>query len=106
METELANYAMASMDVGYGSISEVLDDNGTSRDGIESNYDDNTTFDGDRSLFSIENQAASFDAIAARQSLEFVGESLREIGDGLSFCSPIRDGRKHAKQPVYTVNLM
>jgi len=91
MESELEHYAMTSMDAGYGSISEAVDYSGPSQDGIESNYDDNITFDGDKSIFSIENQAAAFDATAAHQSFVFMGESLREIGDGLSFCSPIRD---------------
>jgi len=73
METELANYAMSSMDVGYGSIS--IDDD--TREGAESYCD--ATCDGDRSLFSIENQATSFDGVAAKQSLQFMGDSFREI---------------------------
>ena len=96
METELANYANASMDVNYGSIS--VDDE--TRDGVESHYDD-TTLD-DRSLFSIENQATSFDARAAKQSLQFMGESLREIGDGVSFCSPVCCELVQAKQSAYS----
>jgi len=78
METELANYAMSSMDVGYGSIA--VDDD--TRNGVES-YCDDTNFDCDRSLYSIENQASSFDATAAMQSIQFVGDSLHEIGDDL-----------------------
>ncbi|KAL7541631.1 hypothetical protein ACHAXR_011083 [Thalassiosira sp. AJA248-18] len=96
METELANYANASLDVGYGSIP--VDDD--THDGIESYYDD-ITLDG-KSIFSIENQASSFDAIAARQSLQFMGDSLRDIGDGLSFCSPTCGEQRRVKQPVYT----
>lgn len=83
------------MDVGYGSIS--AED---STHGIESYYEEDATFDGDRSLFSIENQATSFDAVAARQSLEFVRGGMREIiADGLSFCSANSDGQWMMKQP-------
>lgn len=98
METELADYAMTSMDVGYGSVS--IED--STRDGIESYYGDNT-FECDKSLFSIENQASAFDAVAARQSLVFMGESFREIGDGMSFCSQRCGESKQVKQPAFVL---
>mmetsp|Transcript_36695 Transcript_36695/g.62480 ORF Transcript_36695/g.62480 Transcript_36695/m.62480 type:complete len:105 (+) Transcript_36695:116-430(+) len=98
METELKEYAMSSMDVGYGSISI---DNDT-RDGTES-YRDDITFDGDRSLFSIENQASAFDAGAARRSLQFMGDSIREINDDLDlgFCNPTCGQGNRVDQSVY-----
>ena len=74
MERELAEYAMTSMDAKYGSVS---GDKSTCDDIV-----DDLSFDGDRSMFSIENQASSFDANAARQCLQFLGEALNEIGDG------------------------
>ncbi|KAL7532930.1 hypothetical protein ACHAWF_004288 [Thalassiosira exigua] len=94
MEAELATYASSSLDIGqYGSIA----DTGRS----DKSYSEDV--DGDLSLFNIENQASSFDAIAARQSLVFLGDSLREIGDDLS-CTGATCGRRHelAKEPVLT----
>lgn len=92
METELANYANAYMDVGYGSMS--IDDD--TRESMMSVYD-NITLDG--TIFSIDNQALSFDAVAARQSLQFMGDSLREVGEtGLGFCNP--SGRRFRNNRV------
>ncbi|KAL9183619.1 hypothetical protein ACHAXT_004475 [Thalassiosira profunda] len=93
METELAKYANASLDL-YGSFS--VDDD--TRAGIESV----ATLDGDRSLFSIENQATAFDAKAAVESVHFLGDALGEVGD-LSFCGQTARGnlRRRARQPAY-----
>jgi hypothetical protein len=76
MERELADYAMSSMDAKYGSI--------TGDESTREDIEEVASFDGDSSMFSIENQASSFDASAARQSLQFIGEALNEIGDGLA----------------------
>ena len=89
METELADYAMASMDVGYGSVT--FDD---SHAGGESCLID-PSFDCDGSIFSIENQRSSFDGMAASAALQFVGDSLREIRDDrLPFLRRARSERR------------
>ena len=93
METELAKYANASMDL-YGSFS--VDDD--TRAGIESV----ATLDGDKSLFSIENQVTAFDAKAAVESVHFLGDALGEVGNSLTFCGPARGNlRQRARQPAY-----
>ena len=82
METELAQYAMSAISNGYGSCS--IDDDMVRVDAYSPNDTDSfggDTLDGDMSLYSIENQATSFDAVAARQSLRFMRGALREIGD-------------------------
>ena len=88
MEAELANYA-TSIGVGYGSIS--MDSN----DGNESSFYGDTTFDGDISLFSIENQASGgLDARRARESLQFIGQSISEVGTGISLCGGCRERKR------------
>ena len=79
METELANYAMTA---GYGSV----DGSGS----IESSYFGDSTIAGDISLFSIENQASTFDVQAVRGGLQFMGDALSEIGENISVCGPLR----------------
>ena len=63
METELADYAMASMDVGYGSVT--FDD---SHAGGESRLID-ASLDCNGSIYSIQNQRSSFDGTAATAAL-------------------------------------
>ncbi len=81
MLTELATYADSKIALvnGYGSIS-VDDDNQSS---LESQCCD---VDDDGTIYSIETLSTSFDAVAARSSLKFIGSSLTETGSFI--CSP------------------
>lgn len=84
MLTELASYAdakIAMVNNGYGSIS--LDEDHHVE--LESQGCD-TTFDDDRTIYSIETLSRSFDAVAARSSLKFIGTSFAETGSLI--CSP------------------
>lgn len=82
---------MASMDVGYGSVT--FDD---SLAGGESCRRD-ASFDCDGSIYSIQNQRSSFDGKAATAALQFIGDSFREIkNDGLLLYRPSRGERRRA----------
>lgn len=45
--------------------------------------------DEDDSIVSIEDRITSFDAGAARESIQFMGEAFREIGDEIRFIRPL-----------------
>lgn len=104
MEKELATYAMstiASTSNDYGSCSV---DDGTIHCDLHSRSDAGSyggdTLDGDISLFSIENQATSFDGTAVRQTLRFMGGALREISDNLTSGQICGDRNVEAKGPA------
>lgn len=94
MLTELATYADSKIAlVGYGSIS-FDEDNQSS---LESQCCDNTV-DDDGTIYSIETLSTSFDAVAARSSLKFIGSSLTETGSFI--CSPSCGVSNRSKKPA------
>lgn len=66
METELAAYAESRMQV----VTQIL-------------------IDDEGSIVSIEDRMTSFDAGAARQTIRFMGEAFREIGDEIGTIRPL-----------------
>jgi hypothetical protein len=85
MLTELSSYAnqkLALVNNGYGTIS--LDDDHESKS-CDNNADD------DRTIYSIETLSTSFDAVAARSTLNFFGSSFAETGSLV--CSPCKKMR-------------
>jgi len=95
MLTELATYADSKIALanGYGSIS-VDEDNHSE---LESQCCDNTV-DDDRTIYSIETLSTSFDAVAARSSLKFIGSSLTETGSFI--CSPCGAKNRSKRPPL------
>lgn len=95
MMTELATYADSKIALvnGYGSIF-VDEDNQSS---LESQCCDNTV-DDDGTIYSIETLSTSFNAVAARSSLKFIGSSLTETGSII--CSPSYVVSNRSKKPA------
>jgi hypothetical protein len=100
MLTDLLTYADSKIALanGYGSVS--LDEDNHSE--LESQYCDNT-IDDDRTIYSIETLSTSFDAVAARSTLKFIGSSLTETGSLI--CSPCgRKCRPKKKPALYSLS--
>ena len=93
MLTELATYADSKIALvnGYGSMS--LDEDNQSS--LESQCCD---VDDDGTIYSIETLSTSFDAVAARSSLKFIGSSLTETGSFI--CSPSCGVNNRSKRPA------
>ena len=89
MLSELATYADSKIALvnGYGSIS-VDEEN---RSELDSLCCDNSV-DDDRTIYSIETLSNSFDAVAVRSTLKFIGSSLTETGSFI--CSPLKNRSK------------
>eukprot|EP00978_Attheya_sp_CCMP212_P027497 scaffold92094_cov55-Attheya_sp.AAC.5 len=78
MEAELALYAETVL-IQHRNANQGGDRSVTSGDNINDNDDLDTL--ADESIVSIDERATSFDANAARESLTFMSDALREIGD-------------------------
>ena len=92
MLNELSSYAnqkLALVNNGYGTIS--LDDDHESQS-CDNNADD------DRTIYSIETLSTSFDAVAARSTLNFFGSSFLETGSLI--CSPCKKKMRLPKKPT------
>jgi translation initiation factor 4G len=100
MLTDLLTYADSKIALanGYGSVS--LDEDNHSE--LESQYCDNT-IDDDRTIYSIETLSTSFDAVAARSTLKFIGSSLTETGS-LIYSPCGRKCRPKKKPALYSLS--
>ena len=87
MDEELARYAESEINQKYGTQRQMIPSGDScSSIGVETLFDDmaSITHGGDESIMSIEDRMVSFDAAAAQQSLSFIGDAFREIGEELS----------------------
>lgn len=86
MDAELARYAKFKMDSSNENENTCdqesdTDDDYFSADSFRSMSQADLNHDDEQSVFTIEDRMQSFDAAAANQSLKFIGDALREIGE-------------------------
>jgi len=89
MNAELAAYA--------SSVTAANDvDNEDHHQHSSSNFDDKET-----PLVSIEDRISTWDAVAARESMEFFSSGLKEIREEIQHMKPLRCGDHHPKKKVF-----